>query len=247
MEESSLRNKFQLKQFSILHDECGLRVGTDAILLGSWVASLPNFFSKKSTAILDIGTGSGIIALMMAQSFPSASVSAIEIDETSGKQANENFFSSPFAERMKLIVGDFTQQEFQQKFDLIVSNPPYFEENLTHSRQSSLDSRVTARQTVSLSYEQLIKKSSEIIADEGKFAVVLPYDEAQRFIGICAEHNLYLSHRTDIKTTTRKTPKRVLLAFQRTITPTLRNTLTLQNADGTQSKEYRELTKEFLL
>ena len=253
MVKKNLENKFHLKQFSISHDDCGLRVGTDAILLGSWVASLPNFFSKQPTGVLDVGCGSGILTLMMAQAFVQAEVYAIEIDGRSGAQAQKNFTASPFSQRIKLLIDDFTQYRFSRQFDLIISNPPYFDEKPHKGieRKETADapniSRQTARETICLNYEQLIHKTSQLLTTDGYFAVVLPYDKALQFIGTCAENELYLAYRTDIKTTTRKTTKRVLLAFCRTISPTRHETLILQDSNGKKSEAFCQLTCDFLL
>lgn len=138
-------NLFRLKEFTIKQEQSALKIGTDGMLLGAWVAD--KFRSASHLRILDVGTGTGIIALMLAQELPMSEITGIEIDALSAEEAQHNAAHSPFANRVKIIQGDFRKHTFEQPFDLVVSNPPYYT-----STHSSRDQRATiAKHSVELS------------------------------------------------------------------------------------------------
>ena len=142
------KNSFQFKQFTINQDRCAMKVGTDGTLLGAW-ANAP----KGPCRILDIGTGTGLVALMMAQRYPESQVVGIDIDRDAIIQAQENVDASPFSERITIINEDATKIDDKEVFDAIVCNPPYFVDSLTCPESQ----RTLARHTVTLTYEQLMK------------------------------------------------------------------------------------------
>lgn len=242
---------FQFKQFTIWHDKCAMKVGTDGVLLGAW-AEVPELSScKEKRRVLDVGTGSGLIALMLAQRFP-VLIDGIDIDESAVMQAKENVKNSPFAERISIYKHDFACMQYDfaankmncnQKYDLIVSNPPFYVEDTI----SGNGTRDAARHTSSLPFIDLIHNASSMLTDEGLFTVIIPAVAASDFISLCVMKRLYLRRRLDIRTTETKEPKRTMLEFSRKITDTNSYVLSLRNKNNELSEEYKALTKDFYL
>lgn len=225
------------KRFTVWHDRCAMKVGTDGVLLGA-LAKAPH-----PKIILDVGTGTGLVALMLAQRFPDAMIEAIDIDEGAVSQAMDNVERSPFCDRIDVRKEDFCKMEKHGTYDLIVSNPPFYEEDT-----SCPDSqRNTARHTTSLPFSTLIENASAMLSDDGVFAVIIPTERAANFIIECATNGLYLSLRTNIKTTMKKQEKRCVLHFTKEKRTAEVNTLILNDAEGKRTKEYEELTNEFYL
>ena len=181
-----------------------MKVGTDGVLLGAWVSVRPS-----DRRILDIGTGTGLIALMMAQRVPGARITGVDVEDIS--QARENADASPWGGRVAFVQCPVQEFSPQERFDLVVSNPPFFVGSLTCPDAG----RTTARHAVRLPFGDLRDAVVRLLSDEGRFAVVLPADEAARFIGICRDVLLPV-RRTDVRTTPRHAAKRVLLEFVRT-------------------------------
>ncbi len=168
---------FSCKQFSITHRECAMKVGTDAMVLGSLAAAL---FTESPKRILDVGTGSGILALMMAQAYENSSVTGIEIESTCALEAEENARTSPFSQRVEIhhkSLQQYVEKQSVNRFNFILSNPPYF----VNSMQSADAERNTARHTESLGFEDLIKGVSSLLIEHGKFMCILP-SEAEESI-----------------------------------------------------------------
>ena len=187
-----------------------MKVGTDGCLLGAWASG--------GERILDVGTGTGVIALMMAQRFPDASVTAIDIDAAAVSQACENVAASPFADRINVLQADFTHCPSSltlHQYTSIVSNPPYFEDSL----QSPDVQRTQARHTTSLSYGTLMKHAAELLDADGEVSVIVPFDCLQRMESAAALAGLTPSRRCAVYTTMRKPPRRYLLAFRKSTTP----------------------------
>ena len=248
---------FRFKQFTIRHDRSAMKVGTDGVLLGAWAGSNlnHNLNSQLSTInyqlstinCLDVGTGTGLIALMLAQRFPNAQIEGIDIDESSLEQAKENVEASPFRGRISLRKQDFNHIDYCSKtYDLIISNPPFYKEDTL----SGKDARDAARHTTSLPFETLVINASKLLTDDGLFSVIIPYGEASDFISLCAIHQLYLSRRTDVRANERKPFKRTLLEFSRHLLPAEITTLTLyqlSTANCQRSTDYAVLTQNFYL
>lgn len=227
---------FAFKQFVVRQDRCGMKVGTDGVLLGAW--------AEGGKRILDIGTGTGLIALMMAQRFPNAHIDGIDIDEDACRQASENVAESPFATR--ITIGNQCLQDFssEQKYDSIVSNPPYYDSSLTCPDEQ----RSVARHTERLSFAELAKSVGRLLADEGTFSVVLPVERMDSFLTEALIFSLYETRRCMVKTTAKKTPKRVLMSFSKHPVKTQESTIEiLTNPDGTRSAWYYDMTKDFYL
>ena len=227
---------FRFKQFSVRHDRCAMKVGTDGVLLGAWG-------SVEGKRILDIGTGTGLIALMAAQRNPEADVLGIDIDELAVAQARENVAESPFNRRIECILQDVLTFEPEAPFDAILCNPPFFTEDTLPDNRS----RALARNNKCLPFPQLIKKVAVLLAENGTFSLIVPSGLAQEIVGLCMENGLHLIRRCQIHTTARKPPRRTLLEFSRQNRSCEMLTLRLVADDGTRSQQYQELTKDFYL
>lgn len=194
---------FSFKQFTIHQDRCAMKVGTDGVLLGVLAPTI------DSGRILDIGTGTGLVGIMLSQRCPQAIVTAVEIDADAAKQAEENATSTGW--KIKIInksIQDFSFQ-CEEKFDLIVSNPPYF----INSLKAPEKNRNTARHTDELSYEELIESAEKLLSEEGKFSVIIPYSEEENFIGIANKRNLIAKSSVRIIPKLGKDPKRSVITF----------------------------------
>ena len=197
---------FQFKQFTSHQQHCAMKVGTDGTLLGSW-ASAP----AGACRILDVGTGTGLIALMMAQRFPEARVTGIDIDTDAVGQASENALESPFKERIMIREGDVTSMEDADGFDAIVCNPPFFDRSLTCPDQQ----RTEARHTVSLTYRQLMESAFRLLKDDGRLSVIIPSDCRSRLESEAHLVGFFISRICSIQTTPKKTPKRYMIEFRK--------------------------------
>ena len=242
---------FQFKQFTIHHDRCAMKVGTDGVLLGAWAPL------DHPARILDVGTGSGVIALMLAQRFPAATVEGIDIDAAAIAQAQENIAASPYAARCtarcstlhSLIqqAGSATGVQNapapEELYDAVVCNPPFFEESLLPPDARRRD----ARHTTSLPFPELAADSARLLRPGVCFCVILPTTAFDAFHLQCFDHGLTLEARCDVKTTPQKPPKRTLACFRKDTATTRRNdTLTLTE-NGQRSSAYAALTRDFYL
>lgn len=228
---------FQFKRFTVWHDKCAMKVGTDGVLLGAWADV------SHARKILDIGAGTGLLSLMMAQRNESADITAIEMDKNAVLQAQENVARSPWKDKINVIHADFKKYVFHETFDLIVSNPPYFSDSL----KSGNNQRDMARHTEELTYEDLICKSASLLNPNGLFSVVIPADVMERVISIAENNHLYSIRRTMIHTTPNAIPKRVLLAFSFQDKVCETDELTIELSRHTYTEEYIELTKDYYL
>ena len=240
-------SSFDFKQFRIEQDRCAMKVGTDGVLLGAW--------AEGGRRILDIGTGTGVIALMMAQRFADATVTAIDIDEEACRQARENVQLSPFANRVSVVHSsvqsfsvDSLEKSFKNdsilQFDSIVSNPPFFEQSLKNP-----DSRkAIARHTDSLPFADLFESVSRLLGDDGIFSVIIPSEKLESFTSNAYLSGFSISRQCFVKTTSKKPAKRCLLAFKKHLPEAVeKSEIFLQNEDGTRSESYRNLTQDFYL
>ena len=246
---------FHFKQFSVYQDRCAMKVGTDGTLLGAW--------AEGGDRILDIGTGTGLIALMMAQRFPNAKITAIDCDTQACLQASDNVAASPFASQINVIntsLQQFVPSSRQRlsnspapscqllsssarygsvtTFQAIVCNPPFFENAL----QSPNGPRTTARHTVSLSYYELFQGVDKLLDAEGVFSAIIPFDCRQRFEEEAVLAGLFPSRVCGVSTTPAKAPRRFLLAFRRTPAPHIES-LHLVIGDA----QYQTLLHDFLI
>ena len=245
---------FKFKQFTVWHDRCAMKVGTDGVLLGAWCPvgelrslGVQEFRSFKGFKVLDVGTGSGLIALMLAQRLPEAQISAIDIDSGAVEQAKYNFGVSPWADRLECHQQALQELEGEGLYDLIVSNPPYFQDCLKNPDSQ----RAMARHTDTLSYEELLKHSARLLTKEGIIALVLPIEAEQQIITLAQSLGLYPTHITHVYPKPGKAAKRLLIAFSPSplayrLSP-IAYCLTLESETAPRSEAYIELTKEFYL
>lgn len=223
----NVKDMFQFKQFTIEQELCAMKVGTDGVLLGAW--------AKGGPRILDIGTGTGIIALMMAQRYPEAQVTAIDIDEGAVRQAEQNVSQSPFLGRISVLQQ--AVQEHLGEYESIVSNPPFFIDSL----QAPDEQRNMARHTATLSYAELMKAAYRLLADNGEFSVVIPFDYRRRMEDEAVFVGFFPSRVCGVKTTERKPAKRYLLAFRKHPCPCEKSEITIGD------ETYNRLTEAFYL
>ncbi len=231
---------FEFKKFKIKQDKCAMRVSTDAVLLGAWV--IPN----GSTSILDIGTGTGVIALMLAQK-SNASILAIDIDKESTEQARLNVAESIYSDKVNVLHASFQDlvKTSDQKFNLIVTNPPYFIDSLKNTSET----RSTARHTDSLSFEDLINGVKKLLDEKGKFCLILPKNEATLFREMAELRGLYLSKLLRIRTRFEKeSEKRHLMQFEFKESEFSESTLIIEkDSHRNYTEEYKEFTKDYYL
>lgn len=244
---------FRFKQFEIVQDRCAMKVGTDGVLLGAWASG--------GSRILDIGSGTGLISLMMAQRFPMAQVVGIDMDGDACGQAKENVERSPFAERVAIRhcrlqdfqgldfsnssvgVGDARGEE-RSLFDAIVSNPPFF----VNSMKNPDSKRSMARHTDTLPFRELWSGVKRLLSENGIFSVVLPAEVKEDFIADGCVSGFYLIRQCAVKTVERKQPKRYLLSFSKHRDGTLESTTEIMmDKDGNRSEWYAKITDEFYL
>ncbi len=236
---------FRFKRFHIDDSRCGMKVGTDGVLLGAWAASLP-----PHSSILDIGTGSGLIALMLAQRFPNAQILGIDIDSAAVSQAQENFAASPWSNRLQaqcISLQDFSHPSggVGGGFCLIVSNPPFFQNSLKNPNEA----RALARHTDTLSYEDLLSHAAALLCPQGLFCVVLPIEAEQTVLEEAKEYNLQPIRSCKVRGNERKPYKRILLEFCKTTEEQtcFHETLTLEDTPNHRSEAYQTLTQDFYL
>lgn len=232
-------NYFQFKQFTVFHDKCSMKVNTDGVLLGAWAET------AHIARALDAGTGSGLIALMIAQR-SEAVIDAVEIDPPAALQARENAARSPWKNRIRVHCDSF--QHFtsvsQIKYDLIVSNPPYFRNALKPEDKR----RSTARHELRLSHEELLKGAASLIAPQGKFCVILPYCEMENVTELASLYRLYCCRIKAVKTTPGAPFTRILMSFGTSAANKPDTTeLAIHHGNGKYSNEYIELTRDFYL
>ena len=233
-------DSFEFKKFKIKQDKCAMRVSTDAVLLGAWV--IPN----GSASILDIGTGTGVIALMLAQK-SNAAIVAIDIDKESTEQAKLNVAESIYSSNVNVLHSSFQElvKTSTKKFHLIVTNPPYFIDSL----KSTSDTRTTARHTDSLSFDDLLNGVKKLLDEKGKFCLILPKNEAILFREMAQSKGLYLSKLLRIRTRFEKdSEKRHLMQFEFKESEFSESTLVIEkDSHRNYTQEYKDLTKDYYI
>ena len=232
---------FQFKQFSIQQNRCAMKVGTDSVLLGAWCPIDNNPFS-----VLDIGAGTGILSLMIAQRTNAEQIDAIEIDEDAYEQCVENFENSPWGDRLFCFHAGLDEfiAEPEDEYDLIISNPPFYAEDYkTENSQRDL-----ARFQDAMPFEDLVEAANLLLSENGIFAVIIPYKEEESFIDLCAEVELYPVKVTRVKGTPTTEIKRSLLAFKRYELPVLEaDELIIEINRHEYTDDYINLTRDFYL
>lgn len=230
-------NYFQFKQFKINQSNCAMKVGTDGVLLGAWTDV------ENVKSILDIGTGTGLIALMLAQR-SNALINAIEIDKDAYIQAKDNIENSNWNDRIK--IQNVSLQDFvtDEKFDLIVCNPPYFQNSLKNPDEK----KTIARHTVTLTFDELIDYSVKILSPLGRLVVIIPFSEIDSFMKKAENQKLSLNKILNVKPNATKEIKRVICEFEFIKKPFSESYLTIEKGSRHEySDEYISLTKDFYL
>ena len=228
---------FRFKQFSVVNDRTAMKVGTDGVLLGAWCPV------QSAKQVLDVGTGCGVIALMVAQRNDEAIITGIDIDEGAIEEAKLNFANSPWGERLSATLADFNQLADKNRYDLIVSNPPYF----TNGVLPTGDARTTARHTRSLTYHQLIGGATRLLNEDGSLALISPTDAEGEIVEAAAFASLHVRRVTRVIPVEGDIPKRTLWVLSRHDIPYREDTLTISQADGNFTQEYIALTQAFYL
>lgn len=231
---------FHFKKFTVDQDQCAMKIGTDGVLLGSWVP-----ISEAVNTILDIGTGTGVIALMMAQRSDAGTIDAIEIDDLAYEQAVENFEVSDWGDRLFCYHASFQEffQEIDDEYDLLISNPPFYKD--TYKTEDS--SRDLARFEDALPFEHLFIGATRLLAENGKFGVILPYKEEEAVIEIAHKVGLYPQKITRVKGNPSSEIKRTLLLFGFEEMEVKSDELIIENGRHQYTPEYVELTRDFYL
>ena len=228
---------FRFKQFEVCHAGCAMKVGTDGVLLGAWASC--------QQRILDVGTGSGLIALMLAQRFDNAQVDAIDMDADAVGQATENFARSPWSDRLscrQIAVQDLAKEDV--RYDAIVSNPPYFVDSLKNPNLQ----RQTARHTDTLSYEELLASCEHLLTADGVLSLILPAESEQVVLDTAKSVGLYPTRLVHVYSKPGKPVKRILLELQkRNDQPCEESHFYIESATSPRSDEYTALTKDFYL
>ncbi len=231
---------FQFKQFTIHQDRCAMKVGTDGVLLGAWVRLNP-----QMNAILDVGAGTGIIALALAQRSAAELIDALELDEAAYEQCTENFEASPWSDRLFCYHASFQEYaaEIEEEYDLIVANPPFYSEDVS----SGNEARDLARLESSLPFEHLLVCARHLMTPTGTFATIIPYKALERFTKLASEVDFYLNRKCLVQGTPEAEIKRVLLEFSLEEKELVVENLTIERSRHDYTPEYVALVQDFYL
>ena len=231
---------FQFKKFTVNQDRCAMKIGTDGVLLGAWCPIENNPFS-----VLDIGAGTGILSLMLAQRSNAEQIDAIEIDENAFEQCVENFESSPWSNRLFCFHAGLDEfiDEPEDEYDIIISNPPFY----TEDYKTEDEQRDLARFADAMPFEDLVEAANLLLSENGIFAVIIPHKEEETFIALAKEWDLFPFKITRVKGTPTTEIKRSLLAFSRIRKKTEIDELIIETARHQYTEEYISLTKDFYL
>ncbi|MDT0646992.1 methyltransferase [Zunongwangia sp. F260] len=241
---------FKFKEFSVEQDKSAMKIGTDGVLLGAWTPLEHNLES-----ILDIGTGTGLIALMMAQRSSAFAIDAIEIEENAYEQAVENFENSDWGDRLFCYHADLNEfaEEMQdeEKYDLIISNPPFYAAPLSpevaENEQKIPKARKMARFSDSLPFDHLVRGASLLLSEKGIFSVIIPYSEEENFIDLASKVHLFPKKITRVKGTETSALKRSLLAFSFQKTAVQTDELIIEISRHNYTEAYKKLVAPFYL
>ena len=231
---------FTFKQFTVNQERCAMKIGTDGVLLGAWTPLINN-----PNAILDIGAGTGVLSLMLAQRSTAEQIDAIEIDEDAYEQCVENFETSPWGDRLFCFHAGLDEfvDEPEEEYDLIISNPPFYAEDF----KTDDSQRDMARFQDAMPFEELIEAAALLLSDNGIFSVIIPFKEEAKFVSMCKELDLFPLQITRVKGTPTSDIKRSLLAFTRIEQTPLIDELTIEISRHQYTPEYIALTKDFYL
>lgn len=223
---------FKFRKFEVKQNSEVFSVGTDAVLLGALVDA------GYASHALEVGSGTGIISLMLAQRFPELRITAVDVNEVAAQLSGKNFQQSPFKDRLAAMCADFKSFSPAQELDLIFSNPPYFEPNTS-------EKSVIARQTRLLNFKDLIEKSRQLLSSRGRFSVIIPIEAETEFLGLANHYHLYLRRKVNIRGIAEGKIRRVILEFTRAKGDMDISELVIEKSPRVYSDQYLELTKDF--
>ncbi len=235
-------NYFQFKQFTVQQDQCSMKVCTDACIFGALVAKHLSEHKRNAESILDIGTGTGLLSLLLAQK-TNALIDTIEIDKAAALQANKNFEASPWKERLNIFntgAGEFSSEK---KYDCIISNPPFFEDDL----KSGDEKKNAAKHDTTLTLLQLLEVTNRYLAPAGIFAVLLPYHRLDYFIAAAAIYHLFVKEKILIKHTATHPYFRGVLFFMGNSTIPITTELAIKETNGNYTPAFNSLLKDYYL
>ncbi|MGZ0016030.1 tRNA1(Val) (adenine(37)-N6)-methyltransferase [Yeosuana sp. AK3] len=236
---------FKFKQFEIQQDQCAMKIGTDAVLLGAWTSLNNNPFS-----VLDIGAGTGVLSLMLAQksnALPTAigMIDAIEIDDNAYEQCVNNFENSPWSDRLFCYHASLEEfvEDMEECYDLIISNPPYYSEDY----KTTNEQRDLARFSEALPFDHLLESVSKLLSEDGVFSIIIPFKEEAKFITLASEFKLFPNRILHVKGNPLSDIKRSLLEFSFTKNTIKIDTLIIETERHQYTQNYIDLTKDFYL
>jgi tRNA1Val (adenine37-N6)-methyltransferase len=230
---------FQFKQFRIEQKHCAMKVSTDACIQGAWTPIL-----SQVNNVLDIGTGTGLLSLMMAQRNDKISIDAIELDKASANQAHENFQASSWKNRIQLFEGDVRSFAFEKKYDLIICNPPFFQNSLLGNKQE----RNKARHQLSLGFDDLLKAMNNHLNEDGYASVLLPFNEHQYWTQHLSKNAWSISHLLEIVPLKNKSANRIVsLCTLKPSVKTITDKLVIYEQQGSYSERFSQLISPFYL
>src|SRR5690606_7113112 len=233
-----MNKPYKFKQITIQQDKCAMKIGTDAVLLGAWTSLENNPFS-----ILDIGAGTGILGLMLAQRSTSEIIDAIEIDEDAYEQCVDNFEASPWGDRLFCYHASLEEfiEDIEDQYDLIICNPPYYSEDYKTENKS----RDLARFQDAMPFEHLIDSACQLLSENGLFSVVVPFKEEDLFISLAAKYKLFPKRILHVKGNPSSEIKRSLIEFSFTEGPITTTELIIETERHQYTQDYINLTKDF--
>ncbi len=230
---------FKFKEFKVSQELCAMKINTDGVLLGAWVDC------ENVNSVLDVGTGSGVIAIMLAQRCEADRIEGIEIDKQSYEEASSNMAESPWKNRLSAICQSIQEyaEGAESDYDLIVSNPPFF----SGGTLSSTQKRTLVKHTVKLPHSDLLRAAYKLLSKQGQFSVVLPYIEGLRFIELANQYRLYCSRKCEVSSFKDSPVERLLLTFEKEQKELVEESIYIRKNEKDYSEEYVALTRPFYL
>jgi len=231
---------FKFKEFTINQDRCAMKIGTDSVLLGAWTSTAHHPFS-----VLDIGAGTGVLSLMLAQRSNAETIESLEIDADAYEQCSENFENSPWPDRLFCYHASLLEfvEEIEDEYDLIICNPPFYSEDY----KTSNEARDLARFNDAMPFEHLIYAVSNLLSDTGIFSVVIPFKEEPKFKELASQAGLFLNRSLHVKGNPDTEIKRSLLEFSFKDRKVETSDLIIETARHQYTEDYINLTKDFYL